>query len=109
MLLRWLINAVAIYAAAYFLEGIEVQGVFPLLLAAALLGLINPVIRPVLVLLTLPLNLMTLGLFTFVLNALLFWLTGALVKGLVIENFVAALFGSLLISVVSLILSAAIR
>ena len=109
MLWRWIINAVSIYAATLVVDGIAVRDAVSLILAAALLGIVNAVIRPVLMLLTLPLNIMTLGLFTFVLNALLLWLVSAFVSGFVVEGFVAALLGSLLISLVSAVLSLVIR
>lgn len=104
--LRVLINAAAIYLAATIVPGIEVRDVLTALGAGLVLGLINAVVRPVLVVLTLPVTILTLGLFLFVLNALCLWLTAQLVKGFEVQGFWPALLGALLISVVSWILTA---
>lgn len=108
-LVRWLINAAALYATAYLVKGITVTDTTSLLLAAILLGIVNAFIRPVLLVLTLPFNVMTLGLFTFVLNALLLWLTSSLVDGFIIEGFFAAFIGSIAVSIISSILSMMLR
>lgn len=100
-LIRLLANALAILAAAYILPGIEVSGGLSLLAAALVLALINAFIRPVLLFLTLPFTLVTLGLFIFLLNAFCLWLTSQLVKGFEVHGFWTAVFGALLISVVS--------
>jgi putative membrane protein len=105
-LVRVLANAVAIFVVAAVVPGIEIGGLLPALGAGLVLGLVNAVVRPVLVVLTLPLTLLTLGLFLFVLNALCLWLTAALVKGFVIHGVWAALFGALLVSLVSWLLTA---
>jgi putative membrane protein len=102
---RWLINALALYLTALVLPGIELRGVVPTLLAALVLGVVNAVIRPLLLLLTLPLNLLTLGLFTFVVNALMLLLTAALVPGFVVRSFWSALAGAVVLSLVSFALS----
>lgn len=98
---RWLINGVALLVVAQLLGGIELRGVFAALAAAAILGLVNAFIRPFLILLTLPINVVTLGLFTFVVNALMLWLTAGLVPGFDVHGFWAALWGSILLSLVS--------
>lgn len=105
LLLRWLILTLAILAAAYVVEGIEVSSFLTALLAAAILAILNAFLRPVLFLLTLPLTILTLGLFTFVINALLLMLVSTVIAGFAVKGFWAALVGSLLISVVSWLLT----
>jgi len=105
ILLRWLFLTIAILAAAYLLGGIEVSGFFSALLAAALLGFLNAVFRPILLILTLPINVLTLGLFTFVINALLLMMASGVIGGFYVHGFWSALLGSLIISVVSSLLS----
>lgn len=104
--LRVLINAAAIYLAASIVPGIEIRDVLTALGAGLVLGLINAFVRPVLVVLTLPVTILTLGLFLVVLNALCLWLTAQIVKGFVVQGFWPAVLGALLISVVSWILTA---
>ncbi|OLC14006.1 MAG: hypothetical protein AUH29_11585 [Candidatus Rokubacteria bacterium 13_1_40CM_69_27] len=104
-LLRVLINAVAIYVVAVIVPGIEVDGVLTALGAGLVLGVINAVVRPILVVLTFPVTLVTLGLFLLVLNGLCLWLTSLLVKGFQVHGFWAAVFGALLVSVVSWVLT----
>ena len=105
-LLRVVINTLAILLAVNVVPGIEARGVLTVLGAGLVLGLINAIVRPVLLLLTLPLTLVTLGLFLLVLNAFCLWLTSVLVKGFVVEGFWAAFFGALIVSVVSWLLTA---
>jgi putative membrane protein len=105
-LLRVLINTAAIYLVAHIVAGIEVSGVGAALGAGLVLGIVNAVVRPVLVVLTLPVTLITLGLFLFVLNGLCLWLTSLVVKGFVVRGFWSAVLGALIISVVSFILTA---
>jgi putative membrane protein len=105
-LIRVLVNGFAIYVVAHIVPGIGVSGVLTALGAGLVLGLVNAIVRPILIVLTLPVTLLTLGLFLFVLNAFCLWLTSQLVKGFVVEGLWAALFGALLISVVSWIPSA---
>lgn len=105
-LIRVLVNAFAIYLIAQIVPGIEVSSLLAALGAGLVLGLINAIVRPILVVLTLPVTLVTLGLFLLVLNGLCFWLTSQLVKGFEIHGFWAALWGALLVSVVSWILNA---
>ena len=106
ILLVWLVNALALIAVAYLLPSITVSSFTSALIAALVLGLVNAVIRPVLVLLTLPVTIITLGLFIFVINALLFWLVGSILDGFRVQGFGGALIGSILFSIVSWLLSA---
>ena len=105
-LVRVLVNAVAIYLVAAIVPGISVSGLLTALGAGLVLGLINAIVRPVLILLTLPVTLVTLGLFLVVLNAFCLWLTAQLVRGFEVHGVWPALFGTLLISVVSWLLTA---
>jgi putative membrane protein len=98
---RWLIITVAILIASYFVPGIKVDTLSTAVIAACVLGLINVFIKPVLVLLTLPLSILTLGLFYFFLNAFMLELVSYFVTGFVVRDFFSAFFGSLIISIVS--------
>ena len=109
ILIRWLILTAAILSAAYLLEGIEVRDFFSAFLAAAVLGILNAFFRPVLILLTLPINILSLGLFTFVINAFLLKLASGVIPGFEVHGFWTALFGSLIITLVSFLLNALIR
>jgi putative membrane protein len=104
-LARLVLNGLAIIIAAWLLPGIHITSPLSALLAGVILGFVNAIVRPVLFLLTLPLTLLTLGLFIFVLNAICFALTAWLVPGFSIDGFFSALFGALLVSVVSWILN----
>jgi putative membrane protein len=101
LLLVWLINAVALMAVAYLLPGISVADFVTALIAALVLGLVNAVIRPILILLTLPATLLTLGLFIFVINGLLFWLVGSYIDGFTVAGFWPGFFGAIVYSIVS--------
>ncbi len=105
-ILRILINAVAIYLAAAILPGLEIRGLPAALGAGLVLGLINAVVRPVLVVLTLPVTLLTLGLFLLVLNGLCLWLTALVVDGFEVAGFWSAVLGALIVSAVSWLLTA---
>lgn len=105
LLLVWLINAGALLAVAYVMPGIDVASFTTALVAALILGLVNAVIRPVLVLLTLPVTILTLGLFIFVINGLLFWFVGSFVQGFVVSGFWAGVFGAIVYSLISWALS----
>ena len=107
-LLRVVVNALAIMLAASVLPGIGVDGLVPALAAAVLLGLVNAFVRPVLLILTLPITLVTLGLFLFVLNGLCFWLVASVVKGFHVAGFGSAMLGALVVSAVSWIVTALI-
>ena len=106
LLLLWLINTVSLIAVAYLMPSIHVSTFVTALVAALVLGLVNTVIRPILVLLTLPVTLLTLGLFIFVLNGLLFWLVGSFVQGFEVHGFWAGFFGAIIYSLISWLLSA---
>ena len=105
LLIRWVLNALALLAVAYLYPGVHVEGFFAAAVAALVLGLVNAILRPILVILTLPVTILTLGLFLFVINALMFWLVAQIVKGFAVEGFVAALIGSLLYSLLTLLTS----
>lgn len=105
-LIRVLLNAVALLVAAWLVPGIQISGPAAAILAGLLLGIVNALVRPVLLLLTLPFTLLTLGLFIFVVNAICFALTAALVPGFRISGFMAALLGSIVVSIVSWVLNA---
>jgi putative membrane protein len=100
-LLRWIVLTVAIIVAAYLLDGIRVAGFFSAFFAAAILGILNAFFRPILLILTLPINILSLGLFTFVINALMLMMASGVISGFVVSGFGSALLGSLLISIVS--------
>jgi len=104
-LLRWSINLLALVSAGIMIDGIVIRSIGMGVAAAGILGVVNAVIRPLVLLLTLPINVLTLGLFTLVINAGMLMLTAALVPGFVIETFAAAVLGALVVSVISFILN----
>jgi len=106
LVIRWLVLAAAIMAASYLLEGIEVKGFFPALGAAAMLGILNAFFRPVLLILTLPINILSLGLFTFIINALMLKMASGVIPGFDVRGFWPALFGALIITLISWLLNA---
>ena len=106
LLLVWLINTVALLALPYLMSSIQVDSFAAALIAALVLGLINTFIRPLLILLTLPATLLTLGLFIFVINGLLFWAVGSWVQGFHVAGFWSAVGGAILYSIISWALSA---
>lgn len=105
LLLRWLLNAIVLLGIAYYLPGISVSGFYSALVAALLLGLVNAVIRPILIILTLPITIVTLGLFTLVINAFLFLFVASIVKGFDVVGFWPAFWGALIMSLISWITS----
>ncbi len=105
LLIIWLINAAALFAVPYLMQSIRVESFAAALIAALVLGLINALIKPLLVLLTLPVTLLTLGLFIFVINGLLFWLVAKFVSGFHVAGFWSAVGGALLYSLISWALS----
>ena len=107
--LRWLILTVAIIVTSYLLGGIQVGGFFPAFFAAAILGILNAFFRPLLFLITLPINMLSLGFFTFVINAILLMMVAGVIPGFNIAGFWSALFGSLLISLVSWLITSFIN
>ncbi|MYN14022.1 phage holin family protein [Pusillimonas sp. TS35] len=105
LILVWILNAVALLIVAYLLPGITVASFGSALIAALVLGLLNTLVKPVLILLTLPITIVTLGLFLLVLNALVFWFAGSVLKGFQVNGFWWALLGAFIYSVVSGVLS----
>ena len=100
-LIHWSTTAVALGAAVWIVPGVRVSSAAALLIAALVLGFLNAIIRPILVILTLPISILTLGLFYFVLNGLLFGLASELVPGFVVDSFWAAVIGALVVSLIS--------
>jgi len=112
ILVRWLLNAIALFATAYILKdkGFVLQdGFFTALKASFVMGIINATIRPIILFFTVPINLLTLGLFTFVVNAMMLYLTSWIISDFQIKNVWAALIGSILISLISTALSLVVR
>ena len=107
--IRWLILTAAIVAASYLIDGIRISGFFSAFSAAAVLGILNALFRPILFILTLPINIMTLGLFTFVINALLLKMASGIIPGFDVHGFWSAVFAALIISGVNWILSSFIN
>lgn len=101
LLLVWILNAVTLLIVAYLLPGISLASFGSALIAALVLGLLNTLVKPVLVLLTLPITVVTLGLFLLVLNALLFWFAGSILKGFQVQGFWWALAGAIVYSLIS--------
>jgi len=106
ILVVWLINAAALAAVAYLMPSVSIDSAGAALAAALVLGLVNALVRPVLVLLTLPVTILTLGLFIFVINGLLFWAVGSFVSGFHVAGFWPGVFGAIIFSLVSWLLSA---
>ena len=107
--IRWLILTAAIVAASYLIDGIRISGFFSAFFAAAVLGILNALFRPILFILTLPINIMTLGLFTFIINALLLKMASGVIPGFDVHGFWSAVFAALIISGVNWILSSFIN
>jgi putative membrane protein len=108
-LTRWLLLAAALLLVAHVYSGVTVASFGSALLAAFVIGLFNTLVRPLLVLLTLPVTLLTLGLFLFVINALMFWAAASLLQGFNVAGFTAALIGSLLYSLAGVVIDAAVE
>lgn len=107
LLLIWMLNALALLAVANFVPGIHVDGFGSALIAAFFLGLVNTLIRPLLLLLTLPVTMITLGLFIFVINGLLFWFVGSVLRGFIVDGFWHGVLGAVLYSIFCWALTAA--
>lgn len=105
ILMRWWILTGAVLAASYLMDGIRVAGFFSALGAAAALAILNAFLRPLLILVTLPINVLTLGLFTFVINALLLKMASGLIPGFEVRGFWTAVFGALVVGVASWLLN----
>ena len=108
LLLKWLLSAAALLFVAYVYGGVQVQSFSSALIAAFVIGLFNAVLRPVLVILTLPVTVVTVGLFLFVINALMFWAAAGVLDGFHVNGFMAALLGSLIYSALSLVIESAL-
>ena len=108
LLVTWLINAAALFALPYLMQSVRVESFTTALVAALVLGLVNVLIRPILVLLTLPVTVLTLGLFIFVINGLLFWAVANFVGGFQVAGFWSAMVAAILYSLISWALSALI-
>lgn len=101
IIIRILITALGLLLAAYLIPGIVVASLYIAIITAIILGVLNLIARPILFVLTLPITLLTLGLFLFIINAALFWFTASFVDGFEVEGFIPALLGSILVSLVS--------
>jgi putative membrane protein len=109
LLLKWLLLASALLFVAYVYDGVQVRSFSSAMLAAFIIGLLNTFVRPILVVLTLPVTLVTVGLFLFVINALMFWAAAQLLSGFEVRGFVAALVGSLIYSVLGVVIESALE
>jgi putative membrane protein len=109
LIVRWLLLAAALLLVAHLYSGVQVASFTTALFAAFVIGLLNTLVRPLLVLLTLPVTLITLGLFLFVINALMFWAAAFVLEGFGVNGFVAALIGSLLYSVAGMVIDVAVE
>lgn len=105
LIVTWLINTIALFALPYLMSSIRISSFGTALIAALVLGLVNTLVRPVLVLLTFPVTMLTLGLFILVINGLMFWMVSRLVEGFQVDSFWAAMGGAILYSVISWALS----
>ncbi len=105
LILHVLAVALALLFSAYVIPGIEVESVYVAIVAALILGLLNLVVRPILFILTLPLTILTLGLFSFVLNALIFWFAASFIEGFSVSGFIPALLGSVVVAIASALAS----
>ena len=106
LVLSWIINALALLALPYIFDSIRVDSFTTALITALVLGLVNALIRPILIVLTLPINILMLGLFTFVINGLLFWFVASFVKGFSVAGFWPAVGGAIVYGIISWALSA---
>ena len=108
ILIKWLLSAASLLFVAYVYSGVEVQSFTSALIAAFVIGLFNVVLRPVLVVLTLPVAIVTVGLFLFVINALMFWAAASVLDGFHVNGFGAALLGSLIYSLLGVLIESAL-
>ena len=109
LIAKWLLSAAALLAVSYLYSGVQVQSFTSALLAAFVIGLLNTIVRPILVILTLPVTVLTLGLFLFVINALMFWWAASMLDGFQVTGFGAALLGSLLYTLMGVIIESALE
>jgi putative membrane protein len=109
LIVKWLLSAAALLFVAYIYSGVEVRTFTAALIAAFVIGLLNAVLRPILVVLTLPVTVVTLGLFLFVINALMFWAAAGLLDGFHVRGFLAALIGSLIYTLMGVVIESALE
>ncbi|MCC2633969.1 MAG: hypothetical protein K0S48_1855 [Ramlibacter sp.] len=109
LIVKWLLSAAALLFVAYIYQGVVVTSFGSAMLAALVIGLLNTVVRPVLVVLTLPVTVVTLGLFLFVINALMFWAAAGVLDGFQVRGFLAALIGSLIYTVIGVVIESALE
>jgi putative membrane protein len=109
LLAKWLLSAAALLFVAYVYTGVEVTSFTAALIAAFVIGLLNSVVRPILVVLTLPVTVVTLGLFLFVINALMFWAAAGVLDGFHVRGFLAALIGSVIYSLIGIVIESALE
>ena len=108
IIVKWLLSAAALLAVAHFYSGVQVTSFGSALIAAFVIGLFNTILKPILVVLTLPVTLLTLGLFLFIINALMFWAASGVLSGFHVRGFTAALIGSLIYSVMGIVIESAL-
>lgn len=109
IIIKWLINTVAVTIAAFLIPGVRLSGLGAALLAAVVLGLVNAVIKPIFIILTLPINILTLGLFTLAINALMVLLVGKLVPGFEVSSFWWAMLFSIVLTIINAILNSMVK
>ena len=105
LVIRWVTTAVALWITSLLVKGIEVSGVAPLFVAAVVLGIFNAILRPLMIIITFPINLLTLGVFTLVINGLMLKLTSDVVRGFTVTGFWSAVIGAVLLSAISFVLN----
>lgn len=109
ILIRWIVNALTLLLIANVVPGMDVSGFYAAMVTILILSLINAVIRPVIIFFTLPVTVLTLGLFTFVINGAMFWFASTIVQGLQVDGFIPAFWAALLLSIVSYLLSSLLK
>jgi len=103
LIARIALTALALLLVSHFISGVSIDGLYPAIISACILGILNAIVRPLFIILTLPLTIITLGLFIFVINASLFYFTASFVDGFTVTGFIPALFGSIIVSIISTI------
>lgn len=109
LIIRVLLGALALLIVAEIVNGVTIESVYVAVIAAVVLGLLNAVVKPILVVLTLPITILTLGLFIFIINAVLFMFAASFIEGFAVDSFLTALFASLLVSVITAVGNALIE
>ncbi len=104
MILKLFVNALALIGTAWIVPGISIDSIWTAIIAAIVLAIINIIIRPIMLFITIPINILTLGLFTFVINALMLWLASLLVSGFAVSGFVSAILGAVILAIISTLL-----